>query len=555
MSMINKIYTNLLKIDRFFDSNRVIISFIGVSFFILISDYAFNLVFDRFLDNLNIINIQQIELNFSPEVWTAVIALVLGTLIIVITLAAENTPELMDIFVREWTNLIFVWFLILSSLHSVYAINILIESNRISSGFLNTFIFLPIASIYSLPYIFKTLLMSKDINVVKKISLSSKSLITSLNNKIIFNSLNYNVNVEFYQIKLLKIIDQLDDLISTVQTKNAKILIINELGSILRLYAKCKSSFNKNIFNITESIIKDGSFKTLYTENNIGATDPNFFEKKMYSIFLFNYIQLNHNKHLLASTIVSEIIEIGKDLNNNKMVKDDEFELLIINLNTIFRHTLKHAYKNNEPRNLYNLAFHYSNLIQFLVKKGMVHRTKYCYNKFKFYANDIYKNAIENPSLYLIVDTLVYELKNCQILIHELEWSKEDQLFLLNILLQLDKPVGYSKDKVDKHILGVNSGTRRIQIGLALFYLSVNNTEFVEIIINDYLDDLQYFDKNTFKKNLDKQCFLLSIFGPTFWENTDRGNMNIYYSEYKDQIEPFKKMMLERLEKNDNKNN
>ena len=70
---------------------------------------------------MNITNIQQIELNFSPEVWAAVIALVLGTLIIVIALAAENNPELMDIFVKEWTNLIFVWFLILSSLHSVYA--------------------------------------------------------------------------------------------------------------------------------------------------------------------------------------------------------------------------------------------------------------------------------------------------------------------------------------------------------------------------------------------------------------------------------------------------
>ena len=31
--------------------------------------------------------------------------------------------------------------------------------------------------------------------------------------------------------------------------------------------------------------------------------------------------------------------------------------------------------------------------------------------------------------------------------------------------------------------------------------------------------------------------------GPTFWEDTDRGNLNIYYTSDQEQIESFKKLL------------
>jgi len=173
---------------------------------------------------------------------------------------------------------------------------------------------------------------------------------------------------------------------------------------------------------------------------------------------------------------------------------------------------------------------------------------KYCYDKFKFYANDIYKNAEANPGLYFVVDTLTFELRKCQVLIHEKGWDDGDQMDLLKMILQLDKPPGYSKDEVDKGILGGNNGTRRIQIGLALFYLSVGKSEFATAIAEDYLDDLAYFDEKTFKANANTQCFLLSIFGPQFWEDTDRGTLNIYFAPEKDQIEPFKELLFSLMD-------
>tara|TARA_B100000427_G_C15491948_1_gene588057 strand:+ start:58 stop:1212 length:1155 start_codon:yes stop_codon:yes gene_type:complete len=188
-------------------------------------------------------------------------------------------------------------------------------------------------------------------------------------------------------------------------------------------------------------------------------------------------------------------------------------------------------------------------MIQAYIKENRVDMANYCYDKFKFYANDIYKNAANNPSLYFIVDALTFELRKCQVLINELDWSDEDQMNLLKLILQLDKPPGYSKDGVDRGILGGNNGTRRIQVGLALFYLSVDKLEFASAIAEDYLDDLTYFDEKTFKQNINTQCFLLSIFGPTFWEDTDRGNLNIYFAPEKDQIEPFKELIFNLMDK------
>ena len=273
------------------------------------------------------------------------------------------------------------------------------------------------------------------------------------------------------------------------------------------------------------------------------AESRTFYEVKTFRLLGSAYIKMITNDRFdIASLIPAEMVDIGKTCLNSK--DDTILGHVNIRFNTLFRMAIKHAYKNNEPRNLYNLSFHYSNMIQEYIKADRVDMAKYCYDKFKFYANDIYKNAEMNPGLYFVVDTLTFELRKCQVLIHEKDWSDDDQMDLLKMILQLDKPPGYSKDEVDKGILGGNNGTRRIQIGLALFYLSVGKKEYATAIAEDYLDDLAYFDEKTFKSNANTQCFLLSIFGPQFWEDTDRGTLNIYFAPEKDQLEPFKELLF-----------
>ncbi|MGY8787298.1 MAG: hypothetical protein ACKVH5_03260, partial [Fidelibacterota bacterium] len=386
-------------------------------------------------------------------------------------------------------------------------------------------------------------------NVVSTISGIIKSFIFNMNKPTIHSAMNNSLEVvEEYQKEIMGSLDQLDDLLAFTEFKETQTDIIREISTIIQTYVREKPGFNSNFFHLTPTIRDNATFRT-YTDIQYQdmADSLTFYEIKVFRLLGNSYIKMIENDRFdIASLIPAELVDIGKVcLNENDNVIMDNVN---IRFNTLFRFAIKHAYKNNEPRNLYNLSFHYSNMIQEYVKADRVDMAKYCYDKFKFYANDIYKNAERNPSLYFIVDTLTFELRKCQVLIHEKGWSEEDQMDLLKLILQLDKPPGYSKDGVDKGILGGNNGTRRIQIGLALFYLSVDKKDFASAIAEDYLDDLAYFDEKSFKANVNTQCFLLSIFGPTFWEDTDRGNLNIYFAPEKDQLDSFKELLFELMD-------
>jgi len=522
----------------------------------ILSDMLFHSYFPsiaEYFDNklgIDLSNPDTIALDFAPEIWGGVLAMVLGTLIIVIAIAAESSPKLMDLFVKDWLSLIYVWFLIIASLHAVLIMFYVEPLGRVSSSVLNTYIYLFIGSIFTLPYIFYILLYSKTSNVVSTISSIIQGFVLKMKKPMIKSAMDDSIDVvDEYQKEIMGSLDQLDDLLAFTEFKETQTNIIREISEIIQLYITHKSDFNDKFFDLTTTIRSNATFRT-YTDVQYEemSDTKTFYEVKTFRLLGSSYIKMITNDRFdIASLIPAEMVDIGVTcLNSND---DTILGHVNIRFNTLFRFAIKHAYKNNEPRNLYNLSFHYSNMIQEYIKADRVDMAKYCYDKFKFYANDIYKNAEANPGLYFVVDTLTFELRKCQVLIHEKGWGDEDQMDLLKMILQLDKPPGYSKDEVDKGILGGNNGTRRIQIGLALFYLSVGKTEYATAIAEDYLDDLAYFDEKTFKANANTQCFLLSIFGPHFWEDTDRGTLNIYFAPEKDQIDPFKELLFGLMDK------
>jgi len=553
---MENIYQTLVKLNSLQFKYRTIISFFIVFIIMIFIDIAFytyfeiisNFFFARFEVDLS--NPDAIDLTFAPEIWGGVLAMVLGTLIIVIAIAAESSPKLMDLFVKDWLSLIYVWFLILASLHAVLIMFYVAPLGRASSSVLNTYVYLFLASLFTLPYIFYILLYSKTSNVVSTISSIIKNFISNIKRPMIQSAMKNDLSiVGEYQKEIMGSLDQLDDLLAFTEFKETQTEIVREISQIIQIYVREKINFHNRFFLLTNIIRSNATFRT-YTELQYKemADSKTFYEVKTFRLLGSAYIKMITNDRFdIASLIPAEMVDIGKTCLEAK----DDVVLGHVNIrfNTLFRFAIKHAYKNNEPRNLYNLAFHYANMIQEYIKNDRLDMTKYCYDKFKFYANDIYKNAELNPGLYFVVDTLTFELKKCQVLIHESKWGDEDQLDLLKMILQLDKPPGYSKDDVDKGILGGNNGTRRIQIGLALFYLSVDKIDFAKAIAEDYLDDLAYFDEKTFKSIANTQCFLLSIFGPQFWEDTDRGTLNIYFAPEKDQIEAFKELLFSLMDK------
>ena len=556
--MNNQIKILLSYILNTFNKNRSFSSLVIVFILLLSSDIIFHYFYPNiilqieYLFGLGKETHDAVDLTFAPEIWGGVLATVLGTLIIVIAIAAESTPKLMDLFVKDWISLLFIWFLILASIHSTIIMYYFGPMERISSVILNTYVYLPISSMLSLPYIFYILLYSKTDNVIKKLYLLNVNDINRLKNKSIHIAMKDHKVVEHYQYQLMSTIDQFDDLLEYISFKEAQTEIIRRVGDTVKVYMKNKNSIDPRFYISTNTIRNNPTFRT-YVDHEYKDLEERttFYEVKSFKMMGNAYIRkMENGEYELASLIASEISSIGLlalKLNQENLITD-----INIRFNTFMRFAIKHAVKNNEPRNLYNLAFHYSALLKGYVDHQKTDLLKQGYFYFKFYSNEIYKQAANNPSLYFIVDVLTTELKKISILISEHEWDIELQEHLLKEILQLDNPPDYPKDDLDQ---SVNNGVRVLQIGLALHYIKIKNTDFAETIVSDVLDDLAYFDNKTYLNLMEGLYNRIRFSGPTFWEDTDRGNTNIYFSPDSDKIDDFKKIlstqMKSRLEKLD----
>ena len=548
--MNDKLTILFSKILGLINKNRSLASLFFVFFVILGSDFTFHYFYSDIISLLeNLFGLGKethdaIDLTFAPEIWGGVLATVLGTLIIVIAIAAESTPKLMDLFVKDWVSLIFIWFLILASIHATVIMYYFGPMERLSSVMLNTYVYLPASSMLSLPYIFYILLYSKTDNVIKKLYTLNIEDINRLKNKSVHLSMDNIKNIEHYQYQLMSTIDQFDDLLEYISFKEAQTEIIRRVGDTVRVYMRNKSFYDSRFFAATDTIRNNPTFRT-YVEHQYKDLEDRrtFYEVKAFKMMGNAYIRkMENGEYELASLIASEVSSIGLlalDLKQNSLIVD-----INIRFNTFMRFAIKHAVRNNEPRNLYNLAFHYSALLKGYVDHNKEDLLKQGYFYFKFYSNEIYKQAAKNPSLYFIVDVLTAELKKITILISEETWDNQLQEHLLKEILQLDNPPDYSKEELDQ---SVNNGVRVLQIGLALHFIKINNINFAETIVSDVLDDLAFFDNQTYLKLMEGLYNRIRFSGPTFWEDTDRGNTNIYYTPDSDKIDDFKKVLSKQM--------
>ncbi|MDC0164984.1 hypothetical protein OAI82_01225 [bacterium] len=548
--MNDKLTIFFSKILGLINKNRSLASLFFVFFVVLGTDFTFHYFYSDIvllLDNLFGLDKEThdaIDLTFAPEIWGGVLATVLGTLIIVIAIAAESTPKLMDLFVKDWVSLIFIWFLILASIHATVIMYYFGPMERLSSVMLNTYVYLPASSMLSLPYIFYILLYSKTDNVIKKLYTLNIEDINRLKNKSVHLSMDDIKNVEHYQYQLMSTIDQFDDLLEYISFKEAQTEIIRRIGDTVRAYMRNKSFYDSRFFAATDTIRNNPTFRT-YVEHQYKDLEERktFYEVKAFKMMGNAYIRkMETGEYELASLIASEVSSIGLlalDLKQDSLIVD-----INIRFNTFMRFAIKHAVRNNEPRNLYNLAFHYSALLKGYVDHNKEDLLKQSYFYFKFYSNEIYKQAAKNPSLYFIVDVLTAELKKITILISEETWDNQLQEHLIKEILQLDNPPDYSKEELDQ---SVNNGVRVLQIGLALHFIKINNINFAETIVSDVLDDLAFFDNQTYLKLMEGLYNRIRFSGPTFWEDTDRGNTNIYYTPDSDKIDDFKKILSKQM--------
>ena len=541
----------LYRLIAYADARRSISSFLFILFVVVISDIIFNIYlfvpYTELIESISGVNpggFEELDVGFAPEVWQALLGMILGTLILVISIASQSIPKLIDIYMKNVPSLLYIWFLIISGGHAliikIYGeIGLVREPSRI----FNTHFLLTTCSIIAFPYVFYILRQTKPTNIINRIYNTNMDQITALTSKRNRALAHIPDVVEHQQYTIFEALNQLDDILEFSSFKELKADIVHDMSMTLQNYIRLKKNIAPAFFNVSPKVRTDISFKTMVGQFGEMERNQSFYEQKCFRLLGNVYIRLlEHGEFDLSSMVAGEMETLGLTA-----IEEDNTELvdiIIIRFNTLLRFAIKHGVRNNEPRNLYNLGFYYGNFIKHLVEHNKIDHVKRCFMYLRIYGVEIFKHGSNSPAMYFIVDVIATEMKKVLEQIYHDGWDVEIQNGMLGEMLQVDSPPDFNKEDMARGVL-INNGVRVLQFGLALFYQREGMNDFVERIAKDVLDDLEVLGEATFSQVIEMTSNRLLFSGPTFWEDTDRGNLNIYYTSDQDQIDSFKQRLYE----------
>jgi len=541
----------LYRLIAYADARRSISSFLFILFVVVISDIIFNIYlfvpYTELIESISGVNpggFEELDVGFAPEVWQALLGMILGTLILVISIASQSIPKLIDIYMKNVPSLLYIWFLIISGGHAliikIYGeIGLVREPSRI----FNTHFLLTTCSIIAFPYVFYILRQTKPTNIINRIYNTNMDQITALTSKRNRALAHIPDVVEHQQYTIFEALNQLDDILEFSSFKELKADIVHDMSMTLQNYIRLKKNIAPAFFNVSPKVRTDISFKTMVGQFGEMERNQSFYEQKCFRLLGNVYIRLlEHGEFDLSSMVAGEMETLGL-----AAIEEDNTELvdiIIIRFNTLLRFAIKHGVRNNEPRNLYNLGFYYGNFIKHLVEHNKIDHVKRCFMYLRIYGVEIFKHGSNSPAMYFIVDVIATEMKKVLEQIYHDGWDVEIQNGMLGEMLQVDSPPDFNKEDMARGVL-INNGVRVLQFGLALFYQREGMNDFVDRIAKDVLDDLEVLGEATFSQVIEMTSNRLLFSGPTFWEDTDRGNLNIYYTSDQDQIDSFKQRLYE----------
>ena len=483
-----------------------------------------------------------LDVGFAPIVWLSFFAIILGSLTIVITFASQNVPKLIDLYMDHWPSLFFVWWAAACLIHA-FTIKILSEAGVeiVSSLIFNYHVLLAVSLVIGFPFVLSILKSTKTSNVIENLLQGSYAKFKRLAKKGPTGIISQEEHAKI-QYQLFEELNQLMDLLVFVPYKEPKSQIIEGIGELLRYYVKLKPKFPEDFYKIDQQIRDDISFRTLKSLLAEVEKSHTFYEQKSFRMIgnVYN-VFLDKGEFDLSTLCVEQLSQVGK----TAMECDDQelIEVITVRLNTYFRFALKHGQHNNEPRNLYNLVFHYGQFLSYLVEHRQVDRVKTCIGYFVFYGQQCFNAIPRARSLAFILDILASEMQKLMQIIYQNNWERKLQQELLQKFLLFDNFQDMDKE-IAIQFFSQNHGIRLLHIGLALFYLNQNEKEFAETIAKDTLQDLLLMGEPLFSKTMDTIFARLQYSGAKFWEDTDRGNVNIYYTPYQYEIEYFKKLQV-----------
>ncbi len=549
---------NILNSDliKGYESTTILILVVLI---ILFADFVFyHLVFNPFIRANITAPAKLLEggdwIEFAPEAWLSLLGLVLGTLIIVISVASQSTPKLIDLYTGDKTSLWYIWYIIVGSVHNMLLqIGTLNQQENsetlmstLSNACLNTYLMLPLALLLAVPYVLYILRYTKTSNVIEKIYQNNIQRMYRLQKKAKQGSLKDDRTRYRYQFELFEALNQLDDLLEYVSFKEPKGDIMNKISLSIQTYISLKADIKRycvSFFKISTKIRQDVSFKTMIGQFQEMEETATFYEQKGFRLLGNAYIKLIEDEEFdLASLCAFELSECGKVAIDNQ----DEalVHVVLIRFNTLIRFGIKHGLKNREARNLYNAIFHYTEFIRYIVAyKNETLIDKSC-GYLNFYINEIYSHSRKEKPFAFLVDVFTWEFKRIL-----MEMSKENlqihlQKKILGYFLRIDN---LSEKHEEPSIKGqdFSNNIRGLQISLALYYLKYQQEDLARSIVTDILSDHESMSREALKVAIANTCHSLGTQQRNFFEDTDRGNMNIYYTEDKDAIPIFEELFDE----------
>jgi hypothetical protein len=479
-------------------------------------------------------------MDFAPEIWLSLLAFVFGTLIIVISIASEKAPKLIDLFVTEYWSRLFIWLIALSAMENLY-LHLLNSKDAVSSGnmiFLNNYFFLPCSVIAAIPYIFYILKFTKSSNVIRKIYDENLRTVRAAKNT------ESELTIDRNHYNLFETINQLHDLLQYIQFKEPKADIIHRFGKSLRFYLGQKKRFPPDYFKLTSAVKNDISFRTLGEKYMQIEFDRTLYEQKILRVLGTSYLLLIKESHYdLASLCGHELYACGKTA--NEVGDQQAVNTVLIHFNTILRFGINHGLKTREIRNVYNTIYHYSQLVNAFIDKREEERVVQCSRYFVFYAYEVGKLSVTEPLFVFLIETFAIELKKILMSLHVNNFSREQQTIVLRMFNELN---GDAKIRVHEEQWIHNSGLRLIQIALCLFYQSRQEYKFMEMTVASIVKELKGMNKNRIVEIIKHDCERIKEEREDFWEETDQGSRNIYYSQHKAELNAFKVYVSEKVE-------
>jgi hypothetical protein len=483
----------------------------------------------------------EISIDFAPEIWLGLLGLVLGTLIIVISVASQSTPKLIDLYTNDERSLLYIWYIVVSTVHNMFLqfyskINLDFAK---TSMFFNTYLLLPVALLIAVPYVLYILIYTKTSNVINKIYYGNLHRLQNLVSMAKMGLLKQR-DISNFQVQSFEAMNQLDDLLAYVSFKEPKGDIMNKISLSIQDYIRYKRPLRDyaiEFFKIDAGIASDISFKTMTAQFEDMEKNQTFYEQKGFRLLGNAYIKLiEEDEFDLASLCAYELSQCGKVA----IEEQDQplMNVVLVRFNTLMRFGIKHGLKNKEARNIYNAVFHYSGYIHHIIESKDEKMIRESCKYFNIYVNEIYRHSRNETAFIFLVDVFTWEFKRILIELHKNNLDLSLQKDILNTFLRLDNLSDAYEDNPMQN-RKFSGGVRGFQIALALYYLKVAQEGLARVIIEDILQDHQAMDTDVLRKTVHNSCEVLSRSSPTFWEDTDRGNSNLYFSEDKDQIPSF----------------